>query len=116
MEELIKSLESIQAKEPDFYNALKDVIVYLGSTYEEKYAASPLDTKGLLYDKKLGKGANIHNATKYIQRYATEGFSKSEMPIDLKKSIHYLLFELTRKEKIKEKESLGISPQKVKSN
>jgi len=48
--------------------------------------------------------------------YATEGFSKSEMPIDLKKSIHYLLFELTRKEKIKEKESLGISPQKVKSN
>ena len=46
--------------------------------------------------KNYGKAFNCGNAAKYLSRYMTEGFPKSNNPDDIKKAIHYLLFELKR--------------------
>jgi hypothetical protein len=93
------SLDKIKDKDLDMYRLLCEINDYLASTYQEKYANSELRNEGIIYSKNLGKGFNMGNAAKYIARYITTGFSKSEMPDDLKKSIHYCLFEYVRKTK-----------------
>ena len=93
----MENLDKIAEKDPAMYKSLCQIIDYLASTYGEKYAKSELNNEGIIYSPNLGKGFNMGNATKYISRYITTGFSKSEMPDDLKKSIHYCLFEYTRK-------------------
>lgn len=99
MFELNELLQKIQESDPKFYSSLEDIIKYLASTYDDKYEKSDLPTKGVVYSDTLGKGFNVGNAAKYISRYSTSGFSKSEQTADLKKAIHYCLFELTRKSK-----------------
>jgi len=71
---------------------------YLKTTYSDKYTdtSSPLDTKDFLYSDDHGKSVNMFCAAKYMQRYMTDGYSKSNNPQDLFKAIHYLLFELAR--------------------
>jgi hypothetical protein len=93
------ALEKIKEKDYELYSALTDVIEYLATTYDDKYASDDkiMDTKDFLYHKDFGKGANMFTASKYIQRYCTKGYSKSEKVIDLYKSIHYSIFELVRK-------------------
>lgn len=90
-------LAQIEKKDPAMHKSLTQIIEYLASTYNEKYANSELRNEGIIYSPNLGKGFNMGNAAKYIARYITTGFSKSEMPDDLKKAIHYCLFEYTRK-------------------
>lgn len=93
------ALDKIKEKDPEMYQALSEVIAYIQSTYEDKYADEEgvINTKDFLYHRKYGKGANMFTVAKYINRYCTEGYEKSEMIIDLKKSIHYIIFELIRK-------------------
>lgn len=100
-EKVFESLNSIKQKDPEFYNTIVDTVNYLASTYEDKYAASPIKTKGIILSQELGKGYNIGNCTKYLQRYLTTGFAKSENTEDLRKVIHYSMFEITRKNSLK---------------
>jgi hypothetical protein len=92
-----EALDKIKEADPDFYKSIEDVVNYLASTYDDKYHKSELRNDGIIYSDNLGKGFNMGNAAKYISRYLTTGFQKSEMPADLMKAIHYCLFELTRK-------------------
>jgi hypothetical protein len=87
----------IRKKEPEMAQAIEEMVIHVGGTYGDKYANSPIETKGLIYwaDDKA-KGYNIGQAARYIQRYLTDGFKKSDNPTDIKKCLHYILFELTR--------------------
>lgn len=99
--EAVLNLKLIYEKEPEAFNAIAEVIKHVSGTYGDKYQSDVteyVDTKQLLLGKD-GKFPNLHCALKYVQRYSTVGFEKSEQPIDLKKAIHYLLFELQRKNK-----------------
>jgi hypothetical protein len=100
----LDALQTIMQGDVAFANSLVETIEYLASTFSEKYADADLDTKGVIYSRTNGKGFNAGNASKYLSRYMTTGFSKSEMPIDLKKAIHYCLFEITRKQKFQDHE------------
>ena len=82
----------------EFGTTVEEIVSYLLSTYDEKYVNSPIGNPSIevLYSAEHGKGVNIFNALKYIQRYMSEGFEKSDNPKDVVKAIHYLIFELTR--------------------
>ncbi len=100
---VIKQLELIREKEPEAFEALSGIVEHIANTYGEKYQAQDVlwvDTKKLLTQSKDGKFSNLHSAGKYVQRYSTTGFDKSENPVDLRKAIHYLLFEIQRKKHI----------------
>lgn len=77
---------------------IADLLEYLATTYSDKYTDTlpPLDTKRFLYHHDHGTAVNMFCASKYMQRYMTKGYAKSNNPIDLFKAIHYLLFELSR--------------------
>lgn len=93
----VEAIKLIRVKEPEMAKAIEDTAIHIGQTYSDKYANSPIETKGLIYwhDDKA-KGYNMGQAARYIQRYLTDGFRKSDNPTDLKKGLHYMLFELTR--------------------
>lgn len=82
---------------PEFADAITEVMEYLNSTFSDKYAKADISTKGIILSKDNGKGFNCGNSLKYISRYCTEGYSKSNNVLDLYKAIHYLLFEITRR-------------------
>lgn len=88
----------IKQKDPAFYAALFELVNYLASTYRDKYEDMKTTnvSKELLMSKEYGKGANLFNVYKYLRRYQTGGYDKSDNPADLLKAVHYLLFELTR--------------------
>jgi hypothetical protein len=91
------SLDRILDKDPAMFDAIGHLSEYLASTYDDKYANSELRNEGIIYSPNLGKGFNAGTAAKYLSRYITTGFSKSENPSDLIKAIHYSLFEFIRK-------------------
>lgn len=95
---LAMDLDNIQQKDPELFQCLEYLIEFLLANLKDKYEGSSLPniSKQLLMNDELGKGANIFTVVKYLQRYATTGFSKSENPIDLLKAIHYILFEVQR--------------------
>lgn len=93
---LEENLLSLNELDEGMYNSVRDLVTHLTRTFDDKYAKSPVETKGIIYSHNFGKGYNCGNATKYIQRYLTEGFSKSANPDDLLKALHYLLFEYDR--------------------
>lgn len=98
-EDLHDYLWNIKSKDIEFFNELAKLIGYLSSTYADKYEGESSNyAKDKLLSKE-GKAANIFTALKYIKRYDTVGYSKSENPQDILKSIHYLLFENQRKNK-----------------
>lgn len=92
-----EAIELIRLKEPEMAQAIQETTIHIAETYKDKYANSPIETKGLIYwhDDKA-KGYNIGQAVRYCQRYLTDGFNKSDNPTDIKKGLHYMLFELTR--------------------
>lgn len=101
-EEEIKSMEAlflIRQKDDAMANVLSGVLEYIASTYGEKYAEADLNTRGIIESLRHGKGFNIGNSSKYLSRYLTEGFSKSDNPVDVLKSIHYNTMELVRRQK-----------------
>ena len=93
---MLAQLELIKEKDSPFYESLMALVLHVSKTYGDKYEA----TKNAIDMKKyyggcreVAKPYNIGNACKYISRYDTKGFDKSEQPADLLKAIHYLLFE-----------------------
>lgn len=89
-------------KDEHMKQTVTELIAYLESTYEDKYASSPIKNEDVIYSPTLGKGNNIGQVIGYLARYASEGFEKSNKPNDLLKAIHYCLFELCRLKKGKE--------------
>jgi hypothetical protein len=99
LQDITKMMSEISQHELGAAEVLYDVITHVWKTYGDKYQSEVtdwLDTKALLLSKN-GKYANIHNASKYIQRYSTTGFEKSENIQDCMKAIHYLIFEIQRR-------------------
>jgi hypothetical protein len=98
LREINTMVSEIMQKELSAADVLYDVIKHIHGTYSDKYQSDVtdwLDTKALLLSKG-GKVANVHSASKYIQRYSTIGFEKSENTIDLLKAIHYIMIEIQR--------------------
>lgn len=101
-----EAISLIRFKEPEMAEAIEDMVIHIGATYSDKYANSPIETKGLIYWKDdKAKGYNMGQAARYIQRYLTDGYKKSDNPTDIKKCLHYVLFELTRLIKLKDADS-----------
>lgn len=76
----------------DLTETLKELSDYINATNSDKYANSPLHE--MLGEQ--GKAINLFQVKKYLTRYQTEGFKKSNLRTDILKAIHYLLFELKR--------------------
>jgi hypothetical protein len=93
----MEALNKIQEKDPDFYRGLSEFIEYLATTYDDKYEVKPNFSLDYSYHKQLGKGANVFTIAKYLQRYSTEGFAKSNQVVDLYKLCHYAMFEIVRR-------------------
>lgn len=94
------SLSTIIDKDIDFGIEVIGLLDYLASTYSDKYESEDngFNPKEILLSKE-GKASNMKDVAKYLRRYNTSGYSKSENTEDILKSIHYLLFELQRKTK-----------------
>lgn len=94
----VKEILSIKDFEPEMAQAMSDLERHVLSSYDDKYEGQGIlnPCKSIRYSEQHGKGANIHNTYKYIHRYMSDGYEKSNNPKDLLKAIHYLLFELTR--------------------
>ncbi len=92
-------LSKIYKKDGEFSIEILNLIDYLSSTYDDKYEDKdvPNFSKDVAMSGSMGKGANMFSASKYIKRYMTSGYEKSENPTDLYKAIHYLMFEHMRK-------------------
>ena len=80
----------------DLSDILAEISLHLDGTNDDKYFAATVRTNELILSKNLGMGFNIGNAIKYLSRYTTTGYSKSGARKDLKKAIHYIMFELLR--------------------
>ena len=107
--DIIANIRVIEAKEVEMASAIGDVISHVAGTYEDKYAKGQefgIDTKEMLYNPEKGDLLNIYQTSRYLQRYITEGCAKSHLLIDMKKAIHYLLFEIVRRKRIGDAESL----------
>lgn len=88
-----------KTKDENLYQSILDLLAYIELTYEDKYEAEnfqPIKGSDFLYSPIHGKAVNIFSASKYLQRYLTEQYAKSNDPQDLLKAIHYLLIEYTR--------------------
>ena len=84
-------------------DAIEEVIKHVSGTYEDKYAKGQdfgIDTKRMLYNEEKGDLLNVYQVSRYLQRYITEGSRKSHLIMDLKKAVHYLLFELVRRKRL----------------
>lgn len=91
-----KSMKVIMDRDIDMTFVMSDVLAYLKTTYSDKYEAAGTNiAKEFLLNSDSSHVA-MFNAIKYLQRYSTKGFKKSENPVDLYKAIHYILFELIR--------------------
>lgn len=104
IEEIVDELENIQFGDPEQLQTLGRIIQHVALTFSDKYQSDVtkiVDTRHILTKSVNGKMANMHSSLKYIQRYMTNGYEKSENPIDLLKAIHYLIFEFTRIQKFK---------------
>lgn len=94
---LQRAFEIIEGAESNMSEAILQTIEHIAGTHSDKYVNGAIETKTLIYhDSDFGKGYNVGCGVKYLQRYLTKGFEKSENPADLKKSLHYVFFELAR--------------------
>lgn len=83
---------------------LKELHTYLDSCKKDKYAVNDGLDSGIDLLGPDHKAINTFQILKYLKRYRTKGFKKSELRSDLLKIIHYTLFELeaTRIEETRE--------------
>ena len=75
------------------------IINWVFKTSKGKYNKSEIDPKPYILGKKIGIGFNIGNSIKYLSRYVSNSGLKRYNEEDLIKSIHYILFEIKRREK-----------------
>ncbi len=86
--------------DPALFLTFAKVAKYINSTFDDKYEASAfpeIDLTGLMRNSKGGRFFNCGNAAKYLKRYMTDGYAKSNNPDDVYKALHYLLLELDRR-------------------
>lgn len=90
--------QKILFQDPEAFEVLSDVMVYLASTFGDKYEAAhrPNLAKDFLLTSDSPETA-VFNSMKYLQRYCTKGFEKSYNKKDVMKAIHYCIFELQRR-------------------
>lgn len=99
-------LRFIFEREPKMAEAIRAVIHHISGTYKDKYNDNEkggedfLNTKKMLYNGKGGAYINTYQVCRYLQRYMSTGFEKSNLIKDLLKSVHYILFEIVRRMKI----------------
>lgn len=93
-------LNTIMEKDTELFDCIVDLVSYLRTTYGDKYEATtrPNIGRDFLLGSQSGDTA-CFNSIKYLQRYCTVGFEKSNNPKDLYKAVHYILFELQRRSK-----------------
>ncbi len=102
-EELSKGLDKFKElsdTDPAAFIAMVKIASHITSTYNDKYESSVLpeiDLTGLMRHSKGGRFFNCGNAAKYLKRYMTDGYTKSNNPDDILKACHYLVLELDRK-------------------
>ena len=97
-------LSGIESKDPELFNIIVDVVSYLATTYGDKYEASGKVNMGKEFLlSSASSDTAIFNSLKYLQRYCTVGFEKSQNKKDLMKAIHYTLFELQRRQRNEQK-------------
>ncbi len=101
IQDAVKSMNTMMARDPYLAMGTQDVLIHIGKCLGDKYYSTPIDTTKFIYDKHNGKGFNIGNSIKYLSRYMTEGYEKSNKKEDLYKAIHYCLFEIARLERNK---------------
>lgn len=92
------SFGALIEKDMEMGIVMSDLTDYLNSTYGDKYHGAAIST-GPFIESEYGKGFNCGNSLKYLSRYCTEGYHKSNNVQDLFKAIHYILFELKRRYK-----------------
>ena len=96
--EFNKALDTIDFFDPFLMEALSDTIDHISGVFEKHhYERQDIRDDFSYHPSDVGKGFNIGSARKYLQRYMTEGYEKSNNPMDLYKAIHFLLFELSRR-------------------
>jgi hypothetical protein len=80
------------------YDVIEELEAYHEATSQDKYASADVQLypSDLFLSDAHGKSINIFNAVKYLSRYLTEGYEKSNNRQDVMKAVHYLLFELVR--------------------
>jgi hypothetical protein len=95
---IINNFHRIAAGGDGVADVMVDILYYLRTTYSDKYEDedSPIRAKKFCYSSKHGKGINMFCSSKYIQRYLTDDYDKSDNPKDILKAIHYLIYELAR--------------------
>jgi hypothetical protein len=100
VDEAFKSLTNLHDIDHDMCHALANIISYINGTYGDKYEAAGIASIGHTYtqSKAHGRSFNIVNAIKYLQRYLTDGFKKSNNPNDLLKAVHFIAFEIQRRQ------------------
>jgi hypothetical protein len=97
LQDLGGNIEFLANRDLEITLCLADFVSYLPTTYSDKYEATGSNiAKDFLLNSKSSDAA-IFNAVKYLQRYATVGFEKSQNVKDLYKAMHYILFELQRR-------------------
>lgn len=62
------------------------------------YNSSPINMDSFIFSEAHGKSYNIATATAYIARYIATDGAKAANTEDLLKAIHFLLFEIQRRE------------------
>jgi hypothetical protein len=85
-------LVKLAEKDYTFFREVEKLVDYLAGTYDDKYEAS--EPNAFHPRELLTKDVCMFNASKYLKRYSTEGFEKSNNPNDVLKAIHYLLMNL----------------------
>ena len=83
-----KKLINYKYNEP---NLLKELAVYIDSTYDEHYAKGKLQATEVIISAGYGDGFTIGNTMKYLLRY---GEKEGKNRIDLLKALHYNLYAL----------------------
>jgi hypothetical protein len=98
--EFSDNLNTIMAKDKELFDTIVDLVAYLTTTYSDKYEST--QRANIARDFLLGSTSGdtaCFNSIKYLQRYCTVGFEKSNNKKDLMKAIHYVLFELQRRQR-----------------
>jgi hypothetical protein len=87
-----KGLVKLAEKDYQFFKQVEGLVNYLARTYDDKYETK--EPNGFHPRELLTKDVCMFNASKYLKRYSTKGFEKSNNPNDVLKAIHYLLMNL----------------------
>jgi hypothetical protein len=94
----VRSLTTLHTKDLAFSEQVSYLLDYLASTYSDKYEDGDENIAREIMMESKSCEVTYFNIHKYLKRYETKGFGKSQTREDLWKAIHYILFELQRNE------------------